>query len=343
MCVCMCVCVCVRAHAHARMLYVCMYVYWFGWQDHFIIFIFLKIQTSKKFFLKEHLYQRQIAVFQSTATCLFSFCPLRKDMPASLRERNRWGRWHWSWELEMLTQAWGDLSAEGQREVTALSLLQALFWSLWSCRLCFALPGSWDSHFFWYSKRHRSLQKKRSGNWPIVKQIIFPKKTIWKGNPNRNSRSSVEKCIKREGGNAAPALLWGPVDSTQVNPGTACRIPVCRMTCSATASQLKTWKQAWKTAKSVCSCKMNTYCGVLTLLLEYSVGLLSLMAVVFQLISSLLLFSHPSLFLISQIIFCYITYIEPINTWHKFFPLIFPRFVVSLQFIHSIYVHNVTF
>lgn len=33
----------------------------------------------------------------------------------------------------------------------------------------------------------------------------------------------------------------------------------------------------------------------LTLLLEYSVGLLSLMVVVFQLISSLLLFPHPSL------------------------------------------------
>lgn len=59
---------------------------------------------------------------------------------------------------------------------------------------------------------------------------------------------------------------------------------------------------------------MNIYCGFLTLLLEYSVGLLSLMAVVFQLISSLLLFSYPTLFLISQIIFCYITYIEPINT-----------------------------
>lgn len=169
-----------------------------------------------------------------------------------------------------------------------------------------------------------------------------------KGNPNRNSRSSVEKCIKGEGGvkggNAAPELLWGPVDSTQVSPGPACPIPTCRMTGSATASQLKTWKQAWKTAKSVCSCKMNTYCGVLTLLLEYSVGLLNLMVLVFQLISSLLLFSLPTLFLISQIIFCYITYIGPINTWPKFFPLIFPRrFVVSLQFIHSIYVHNVTF
>lgn len=43
-----------------------------------------------------------------------------------------------------------------------------------------------------------------------------------KGNPNQNSRSSVEKCIRREGGNAAPELLWGPVDSIQVSPGPAC-------------------------------------------------------------------------------------------------------------------------
>lgn len=80
----------------------------------------------------------------------------------------------------------------------------------------------------------------------------------------------------------------------QVSPGPTRRVPACPVTGSASASQLKTWKQALKTAKTavlVSECMLRT----LTLLLEYSVGLLSLMVVVLQLISSLLLFPHPSL------------------------------------------------
>lgn len=57
---------------------------WFGHQDHFIIFIFRKIKPQNILIFKEHLYQRQIAVFQSTAT-FSSFCPLRKGMHAWLR------------------------------------------------------------------------------------------------------------------------------------------------------------------------------------------------------------------------------------------------------------------
>lgn len=57
---------------------------WFGQQDHFIIFIFRKFKPQNILIFKGHLYQRQIAVFQSTAT-FSSFCPLRKGMHAWLR------------------------------------------------------------------------------------------------------------------------------------------------------------------------------------------------------------------------------------------------------------------
>lgn len=87
-CACMYVCVCVRV------------LIWMT-RSFYHFFIFKKFKPQKKIFFKEHLYQRQIAVFQSTATCLFSFCPLRKDTPAWLRERNRWDGWHRSWELEI--------------------------------------------------------------------------------------------------------------------------------------------------------------------------------------------------------------------------------------------------
>lgn len=47
-------------------------------------FIFRNFKPQNILIFKEHLYQRQIAVFQSTATCS-SFCPLRKGMHAWLR------------------------------------------------------------------------------------------------------------------------------------------------------------------------------------------------------------------------------------------------------------------
>lgn len=49
----------------------------------------------------------------------------------------------------------------------------------------------------------------------MKQNILFPQENNLKvkGNPNRNSRSSVEKYIKREGGvkggNTAPESLWG--------------------------------------------------------------------------------------------------------------------------------------
>lgn len=44
-------------------------------------FIFGKCKPQRILIFKEHLYQRQIAVFQSTATCS-SFCSLREGMLA---------------------------------------------------------------------------------------------------------------------------------------------------------------------------------------------------------------------------------------------------------------------
>lgn len=79
----MCVSVCVQERKR------------FGLQDHFVIFfIFKKFkpQKKKKLIFKEHLYQRQIAVFQSPATCL-SFCPLREGVLAQLRAGGSWVGW----------------------------------------------------------------------------------------------------------------------------------------------------------------------------------------------------------------------------------------------------------
>lgn len=221
----------------------------------------------------------------------------------------------------------GDLSAEGQREVTAVILLQpsfgvcevtALLCSTRQLRLPFLLIFQNASII-----REKGvvigllIEMDEANNFPQENNLKI------KGNPNQNSRSSVERRWSQRWKYSPWVAAGAGEGGSGIHPGESwpcCQIPACPMTGCATAPQLKTWKQAWRTAKSVCSCKMNTYYGVFTLLLEYSVGLLSLMVMVFQLISSFLLFLHPVLFLISQIIFCYITYIEPINTWCKFSP-----------------------
>lgn len=142
---------------------------WFGRQDHFIIFIFRKFKPQNILIFKEHLYQRQIAVFQSTAT-FSSFCPLRKGMHAWLRmeadgegggEAGNWKCCPWASVTRVCSPGLMLQGAEGQRNVRghqhALSAWcpAPALWRFWSGQVLRFSKAVLQNPFFWCSRVDR--------------------------------------------------------------------------------------------------------------------------------------------------------------------------------------------
>lgn len=171
---------CVRACMCA-----CVYVYWFGWQDHFIIFLFLKNSNLKKNF-----FQRAPL---SKANCCFSvYCHLSllilpsEKRHACLVE----GKKQMGWVAQKLgtgnlTQAWGDLFAEGQRDVAALSLAPPSSAGVHEVAGSALLSEAVETPFLLIFQNASIITEKGviiGLLTETTKQNIlsFPKKTIWK-------------------------------------------------------------------------------------------------------------------------------------------------------------------
>lgn len=206
MCVRACMCVCVRV------------TIWMT-RSFYHFFIFKKFKPQKKFFSK--------STFIKGKLLFFSLLPPVSSHFA-LWEKTRLLGWGKETDGVGGTEAGNWKSHPGLRrpvcwraEGCGCSQPRSalLRWSTWSCRLCSALRGSWDSVSSDIPKCINHYRK-GSDNWPTdrnyeAKYFNFPQENNLKvkGNPNRNSRSSVEKYIKREGGvkggNTAPESLWG--------------------------------------------------------------------------------------------------------------------------------------
>lgn len=146
---------CVRACMCA-----CVYVYWFGWQDHFIIFLFLKNSNLKKNF-----FQRAPL---SKANCCFSvYChlsllilPSEKRHTCLVEGKKQMGGWLRSWELEISPRPEETCLLKGRGMWLLSASLRPLPLEYMKLQALLCFKRQLRLRFFWYSKMHQSLQKR---------------------------------------------------------------------------------------------------------------------------------------------------------------------------------------